>query len=89
MAGLTIVTLEGYLVELLLGLPCVSPLESQNPGADLNDTFIGAPLELWLSLKWTGVCVAVAASWIAMKIIDGEGSVFLASLPLELSSHLK
>ena len=44
--GLMIVTVEVYLFGLSLGIPRVSPLESPNPGAELPDMLLGAPLGL-------------------------------------------
>ena len=46
LAGLMIVTGEVSLVGLSLTLPLGTPLESTNPGSELSDTLLGAPLGL-------------------------------------------
>ena len=46
LARLMIVTGEGFLVGLSLGLPLGSPLKSTNIGADLPIKILGAPLRL-------------------------------------------
>ena len=50
--GLIISTIGEYLVVLSLGLPLGSPLESSNPGSELSDTLMGAPLGLWFGGHW-------------------------------------
>ena len=47
LAGLVVVTGEGYLVLLLLVLLLGSPFYSPNPGADMHGTLLVSPLVLW------------------------------------------
>ena len=47
LTGMIIGTGEVSLVGLSLGIPLGCLLESPNPGSDMPDTLLGAPLGLW------------------------------------------